>query len=623
VTITSSTISGNTISGNSLGKGAGIYNEGTLNIANSTVSSNSIQNGGMGAGIYHDHETGVAEITHSSITNNSISVLGMGGGLWNNGTANVKNTIIAGNSVPALPGNTYPDVIGIITGDNHNLIGDLGDNTGYGTIGTGSDIINPVISLCPLQKNRGGMYTHPLLPNSPAVNAGDDQLANDAGLTTDQRGAPRITATQVDIGAVESISTTTVFYDFSAETFNVLEDDTTHTFNQVILFRTGDLSLTSTVDVVLTGNTATADEDFTADTITLTFKPCEGSQTVPIEILGDTQLESDENFTLSLNHFTPMGLAGSSQPTATVTLINDENHAPDLEHSDEITLSAINEDIANQDNVGNVVSGLIIDRVTDLDKDVVGIAVTSLDSRHGIWQYSSDEGNNWADFPNEVAENQAVLLDETALIRFVPNADYHGTATMIFRAWDKTTGQLGDTNVDTTLHGDATALSRDIATASITIDPINDKPSLIASNRPVITQNTGQQIISKWATLNAGAANESEQSLEIMIIVNNEAFFATRPTVDSEGTLIYSPAENITGTTTFEIKVQDNGGTNKGGMDTSDMQTFSITIVEPLPPACQSYQATSTPTFTLTAATLNTLCKNHSPKRGQSQRRRH
>src|SRR5262249_47600310 len=68
-------------------------------------------------------------------------------------------------------------------------------------------------------------------------------------------------------------------------------------------------------------------------------------------------------------------------------------------------------------------------------------------------------------------------------VRFVPTANFEGTVTggLTFRAWDQTTGTAGDT-ADVTTNGDTTAFSAATASANITVNAINDAPSLLGSN---------------------------------------------------------------------------------------------------------------------------------------------
>src|SRR5439155_479254 len=67
--------------------------------------------------------------------------------------------------------------------------------------------------------------------------------------------------------------------------------------------------------------------------------------------------------------------------------------------------------------------------------------------------------------------------------RFVPNANWNGTVSggITFRAWDQTSGTAGSTaNVST--NGGTTAYSSATASASITVNPVNDAPVLTGTN---------------------------------------------------------------------------------------------------------------------------------------------
>ncbi|MEH2065739.1 MAG: calcium-binding protein [Nostoc sp.] len=228
-----------TISNNSSDDGGGIYNLDTLTLINTTVSDNSASsagggitnNGGSsalvnttisgnsaataGGGIDSDG-TGVTNILNSTITNNTAGTnntavsLG-GGGIY--GSANLKNTIVAGNFGNYDNQGTGKDIQGTVNGNNYNLIGSLAGASG--TVGTGTDIVNPYPGLSPLQNNGGITLTHALLTGSPAINAGNNNLIpadtqdlDGDGNTSepipyDQRGLARLVGGTVDIGAFE------------------------------------------------------------------------------------------------------------------------------------------------------------------------------------------------------------------------------------------------------------------------------------------------------------------------------------------------------------------------------------------------------------------------------------
>ncbi|EDN71532.1 conserved hypothetical protein [Beggiatoa sp. PS] len=111
-------------------------------------------------------------------------------------------------------------------------------------------------------------------------------------------------------------------YNFGVANYRVEEGDSTNTTSVVTVTRFGNTSGTSSVNVILTDGTATASSDFTYGLpIPLSFIADEISKAVPIEILGETDGEANETLTLS---FLPNSDAGTTQPTATLTIINDD-----------------------------------------------------------------------------------------------------------------------------------------------------------------------------------------------------------------------------------------------------------------------------------------------------------
>lgn len=154
------------------------------------------------------------------------------------------------------------------------------------------------------------------------------------------------------------------------------------------------------------------------------------------------------------------------------------NDAPVLDNSGSMTLTAIDEE--NTDSVGDTVAAILAsaggDRITDPDSlPQEGIAVTTLDTSLGTWQYSLNSGGSWTAFP-AVSESSALLLDTGAMIRLVPNSNANGSTSLDFRAWDRTDGQAPGTTADTLTNGGITSFSTATENATITINPVNDSP---------------------------------------------------------------------------------------------------------------------------------------------------
>jgi probable HAF family extracellular repeat protein len=216
LTIVNSTISANT----ARGFGA-IHNYGTLTLTNSTISSNiggGFENYGLATlvnvtvssnleyGIFHGGNT--LNIINSTITNNRADPEGQGfsggGGLeiWAFANPSLTNTLVAGNFTGT--GTTPSDIDGPVSG-SYNLIGTGGSGGLIDGVNGNIVGINPAnLHLAPLANYGGPTETHALLPGSPAVNAGSNSLIP-TGVTTDQRGLPRVVASNVDIGALELV----------------------------------------------------------------------------------------------------------------------------------------------------------------------------------------------------------------------------------------------------------------------------------------------------------------------------------------------------------------------------------------------------------------------------------
>jgi uncharacterized delta-60 repeat protein len=113
-------------------------------------------------------------------------------------------------------------------------------------------------------------------------------------------------------------------YNFSAASFSVAEGSGKNTTNVVTVTRSGDTTVASSVDVMLTNGTALAGKDFVAGPVTIQFAAGETSKTVPIQLLGDRFKEADETLSLSFTNFSGASIAGNAQATAILTILNDD-----------------------------------------------------------------------------------------------------------------------------------------------------------------------------------------------------------------------------------------------------------------------------------------------------------
>ncbi len=104
--------------------GSGIYNDGTVNITNSTISNNSTNSTFAGGGGVFNNDGGTVNITNSTISNNSANSSDGGGGIFNRSTLIITNSTISNNSANFSlggGGGIYNDIDGTINITNSTI----------------------------------------------------------------------------------------------------------------------------------------------------------------------------------------------------------------------------------------------------------------------------------------------------------------------------------------------------------------------------------------------------------------------------------------------------------------------------------------------------------------------
>ena len=142
----------------------------------------------------------------------------------------------------------------------------------------------------------------------------------------------------------------------------------------------------------------------------------------------------------------------------------------------------INEDVSIDDNTGiNLfdLSYLILD--DDIDS-VPGIAIISIDSSNGQWQYSLyPQTTRWSDIRTPLSVSNALTLSAGAAtssrLRFLPNRDYNGVASFTVVAWDGTDGPIGS-YTNALSHSFIDSYSYANMQINLTVVPVNDAPVL-------------------------------------------------------------------------------------------------------------------------------------------------
>ncbi len=141
-------------------------------------------------------------------------------------------------------------------------------------------------------------------------------------------------------------------------------------------------------------------------------------------------------------------------------------------------------------------------------------------------------------------------------LTFSPLPNANGSATIIV----KVTGGANDTVTQTFV---------------VTVNPVNDPPTLNSISNLILETDAGPQSITLTG-ISFGAANEN-QTLTIAAMSSNSALIP-HPTVNytnpgSSGTLSFTPLPNANGTATITVSVNDGGSENN-----TTSQDFTVTV---------------------------------------------
>jgi len=228
--------------------------------------------------------------------------------------------------------------------------------------------------------------------------------------------------------------------------------------------------------------------------------------------------------------------------------------------------------------VGSVTGVLVNDAPTvmvntelTLDEDSAATGITNAklqatDLEQGAEQLTFTVGT--APAKGVLKKSSTVLIDgstftqadiNSSLITYTPNQNQNGSDSFTFTVSD---GAGGIAN----------------GTFNITVNAVNDTPTLDTISNLTIDEDAGQQIVNLSGISAGGGETQTltvtATSSDTALIPNPDVSYTS---ADATGTLTFTPAANANGTATITVTVTDDGGTANGGVDTY-MRTFTVTV---------------------------------------------
>ena len=173
-----------------------------------------------------------------------------------------------------------------------------------------------------------------------------------------------------------------------------------------------------------------------------------------------------------------------------------------------------------------------------------------------------------SDDPGLFTSGGQPALSDAGLLTFTPASDASGSAHVTVVAHDD--GGMADGGVDTS----------QAQTFTVTVMRVNRVPFFTKGSDVTVAENSGAASIRGWATGIGAGKGDTGQTLSFQIVGDtNSALFASGPAIDpASGDLSFTPATNANGTATLAVQLHDNGGTGHGGIDTSAVQHFVVTV---------------------------------------------
>ncbi|MGZ5528558.1 MAG: FG-GAP-like repeat-containing protein, partial [Limisphaerales bacterium] len=175
-------------------------------------------------------------------------------------------------------------------------------------------------------------------------------------------------------------------------------------------------------------------------------------------------------------------------------------------------------------------------------------------------------------------------------LTYTPHSDFIGTDHLKFIA-------------------DAGGVESAVATVTFTVLTVNHQPTFtMSTNYIALLQGSSDTLKNFITSKNAGAPTESAQKIDYIITNIDTNLYATVPKVATNGTLTFKLAPLARGTNDLTVYAHDNGGTARGGTNTSVGQVLRIValrydhapVVKTIPTITMLEDSTTNITITVT-----------------------
>lgn len=173
--------------------------------------------------------------------------------------------------------------------------------------------------------------------------------------------------------------------------------------------------------------------------------------------------------------------------------------------------------------------------------------------------------------PNTEIFSEQPKVNQNGDLTFTPAKDVNGTFTVEVIAIDDGGNDHGGVDRSPPQY------------FKIFIQAVNDAPRFDA-DRIQIQEDQPHQVFENWLRIHQDPIDESNQNLSVSFSYTNDDIFINTPTLSESGDLEFSIKENVYGTSSLTVSIEDDGGTEHGGQtQTTKSIELKVNNVDDLP----------------------------------------
>jgi hypothetical protein len=379
------------------------------------------------------------------------------------------------------------------------------------------------------------------------ISVNDPPTGTITGISTITEDTTYVMSPRFTVADVEDADITLTFTT-SAGTFSGVPDGAAYGVVETVV---------DTDEIKYVGSAADLDSYFSATS--LTFQPTLHLNGTGSGIFNATLSDdpTDDAREVTLPTKSVNITAVNDAPVLDISTSNSETIAENSGDDDGSGADGDDDDISNNNNDGRVHRGVLVnDSISDPDLSGSGVyesfAVIEIDNRNGVWQYREDfrsgtpvipsaRNEDWkalkagtasSTLANTSAEARLVGYDTARYtdmyIRFVPNENYVGAATIKYRAWQQGYGDTPRGTANTTTNGGSSLFSAAVGTYTVNVYDLKYAPVLsdLAGDSLTFYKDQPAQVIDQGTVLSLTDRDDTSYSggdLTVSVVTNEIA----------------------------------------------------------------------------------------------------